>query len=114
MRISDWSSDVCSSDLLSRTAPHQVKFDVSCQSNFRRARHHDDVHCRRPLPSWSAGRPNAPQGKDALPQDRKGAVWGKGVSVRVDLGGRSICQKTNQRLYVEAPDIIATAGISDV
>src|SRR3546814_21126116 len=26
--------------------------------------------------------------------DRKGGVWGKGVSVRVDPGGRRICQRT--------------------
>src|SRR3546814_20030848 len=30
-----------------------------------------------------------------LQQDRKSVVWGKSVSVRVDLGGRRIFKKTN-------------------
>src|SRR3546814_18048514 len=34
-------------------------------------------------------------------QDRKGVLWGKGVSVRVDLGGRRIIKKkrTNRKTY---------------
>src|SRR3546814_16925619 len=30
-----------------------------------------------------------------LPQDRKSVVWGKRVSVRVDIGGRRIIKKKN-------------------
>src|SRR3546814_15508211 len=75
MRISDWSSDVCSSDLGKMTLP---------------------------ITSWHAdeGLPNArPLARcAAMPlsfdrEDRKSVVSGKSVSVRVDLGGRRIIKK---------------------
>src|SRR3546814_14361213 len=68
MRISDWSSDVCSSDL---ATPGPV-------SSLHRRR------CHRPA---SDG-----QRADAC-ADRKSVVKGKSVSVRVDLGGRRIIKK---------------------
>src|SRR3546814_12952417 len=84
MRISDWSSDVCSSDLLGvvvrvlkerhvivgdMDAPDTVTGEVSAQ-NLRRL--------------------------DAVEhEDRKSVVKGKSVSVRVDLGGRRIMNKKN-------------------
>src|SRR3546814_3470376 len=74
MRISDWSSDVCSSDLQLVIYPRPI---------FRRAMEHNAaslilVH-------------NHPSG-DATPseEDRQSVVQGKSVSVRVDLGGRRI------------------------
>src|SRR3546814_12158711 len=89
MRISDWSSDVCSSDL---QAPSPVRGAE-----------------RTPVAGWRHGwrqavfRPTAPRAygwpapwrrecADAR-GDRKSVVLGKSVSVRVDLGGRRIIKK---------------------
>src|SRR3546814_14298421 len=93
MRIGDWSSDVCSSDL-------------------RRQDHYSPSYGRR-----SAGADSGGLQMGMLPQqprahlsrrrnrsfrripyactnvDRKSVVSGKSVSVRVDLGGRRIIQK---------------------
>src|SRR3546814_12923415 len=88
MRISDWSSDVCSSDLL--TGPdgeiwrlamgHTPIFPVATPEAF--------VALQR------AARPDPATGKpDPAAIDRKSGAEGKSVSVRVDLGGRSIIKK---------------------
>src|SRR3546814_11153462 len=89
MRISDWSSDVCSSDLaISRNGPSGR---VTCRP-------------RRPLSSSTSSRlppPRSPISPSAsgMPattppaEDRKSVVEGKSVSVRVDLGGRRIIKK---------------------
>src|SRR3546814_5830164 len=84
MRISDWSSDVCSSDLVLADA-----FD-------------------HPAPDLLAEVPGLDVfGEDRalgvglhhlglvghLGKDRKSVVWGKSVSVRVDLGGRRVIKK---------------------
>src|SRR3546814_19603955 len=70
MRISDWSSDVCSSDLSRQD-----------ESIFRQGA--DPVAlCRRLAISRSS-----------YGADRKSVVAGKSVSVRVGLGGRRIIQK---------------------
>src|SRR3546814_18341787 len=86
MRISDWSSDVCSSDLAVvdgaigiREAAGAVTSDA-VRSGTRGALDRD-VH-------------------DVLDEvqkaDRKSVVWGKSVSVRVDLGGRRIIKKKKE------------------
>src|SRR3546814_13195852 len=94
MRISDWSSDVCSSDL--SKYPHQT---CSKQSAWR-----DDVggvRVRRAA-ARIAGRAPAAfghfHGAGAGPgaADRKSVVSGKSVSVRVDPGGRRIIKKKTQ------------------
>src|SRR3546814_12901051 len=92
MRISDWSSDVCSSDLLSTSSATRVRFN-----SFPAGRHashfrlgastgHTTTHatCSR--------KPSEPFAT-LSPKDRKSVVWGKRVSVRVDLGGRRIIKK---------------------
>src|SRR3546814_12365773 len=82
MRISDWSSDVCSSDL----PPHP------------------GFHRRGPCRGRSGWtRPPPPSSRCSLPArycrtDRKSVVLGKSVSVRVDLGGRRIIQKKKKTL----------------
>src|SRR3546814_18583355 len=88
MRISDWSSDVCSSDLARR---HVGAPDRAGPDNRRRAR------------LWRIQRPaHAPEAADRKQwrrsgrraiRDRKSVVSGKSVSVRVDLGGRRIIKK---------------------
>src|SRR3546814_9401579 len=72
MRISDWSSDVCSSDL----------------GTPRKLSETD----RRTLARYFAGAGRAAAaGAPAWPvAERKGVVSGKSVSVSVDLGGRRI------------------------
>src|SRR3546814_13551274 len=71
MRISDWSSDVCSSDL----APP------------RRATATWTSSCGPPA-LWATAR-----SPTRTCVDRKSVVLGKSVSVRVDLGGRRIIKK---------------------
>src|SRR3546814_19178322 len=108
MRISDWSSDVCSSDLL----PHPVGPGAFAMV----ARVHDDrvvdlaALLERPeqLPQPTVDVAQAVviivvEAVPALEIDRKSVVSGKGVSVRVDLGGRRIIKKkkstNNQQGY---------------
>src|SRR3546814_20256375 len=116
MRISDWSSDVCSSDLSG------VSDESSgCSEDFRSVRNSDALprlcdgrqdhtvkpHVHIPLKEIVANeRPNGgPVDRDQQPDhlgrgrftvathldpspDRKSVVEGKRVSVRVDIGGR--------------------------
>src|SRR3546814_14896749 len=72
MRISDWSSDVCSSDL------HAEPMSLDDALRLAETR--------------------APelQAREAGLEDRKSVVEGKSVSVRVDLGGRRIIKKQTQ------------------
>src|SRR3546814_16820459 len=93
MRISDWSSDVCSSDLpplqmvrrertadcaaVRARAPGGAMRDLLRRTRFAGA-------CAR----WRLGRTTG---------DRKSVVSGKSVSVRVDLGGRRIIKKKNAK-----------------
>src|SRR3546814_12448454 len=103
MRISDWSSDVCSSDL------HREAVDESAE---KQERHQDQqqqhmlwqIEAAGPLGDFdrqpAGGERHAEQsGADDQAEnrtgDRKSVVSGKSVSVRVDLGGsRSIKKKT--------------------
>src|SRR3546814_13693643 len=89
MRISDWSSDVCSSDL-SPPAPEPAARRLSHGSS-----------CIRHKPALAACIYGF-RGHDASQQqcviqgvspDRKSVVLGKSVSVRVDLGGSRIIIK---------------------
>src|SRR3546814_18566696 len=110
MRISDWSSDVCSSDLRQHDAKHRLQLRRAADrcSLFKlgiepvhgmaqqgisvgnkeqrhdgnRAPVADDVQLRQP---------------GTAQQDRKSVVEGKGVSVRVDLGGRRIIKKKKKK-----------------
>src|SRR3546814_14830801 len=119
MRISDWSSDVCSSDL-SRCLPPSAASSPSEQAGLSvqqaRATPADAFDataagCRLSPIAASisfAEAPGPPQGVvgeavalaqglqhagEVAFQDRKSVVSGKGVSVRVDLGGRRIIKK---------------------
>src|SRR3546814_13179325 len=92
MRISDWSSDVCSSDL-------QVSHE-----KFLKLRHHplflQYLEEKSPLKFLSeiniSSRPVKRNGNSKLRRSEERRV-GKGVSVRVDLGGRSIIKKKKQK-----------------
>src|SRR3546814_13191067 len=100
MRISDWSSDVCSSDLL---AAGLVVIVVLVVQPFRQhlagGRQHAAVAERgerRAGVEQAGGLQflHARQGVERFQaEDRKSVVSGKSVSVRVDLGGRRIIKK---------------------
>src|SRR3546814_19715985 len=110
MRISDWSSDVCSSDLRDLGAAiaglgHEVRIGGAGLRDVR-APHHQEPGI---VPVGAFGNvglfaPGLRAGgrQVAIPvvethADRKSVVEGKSVSVRVDLGGRrSIKKKTNK------------------
>src|SRR3546814_13308882 len=88
MRISDWSSDVCSSDLMCSmtrgpaSCPSFVTWPTSSTVTFfplaRRS--------RSPVNSRTCA---------TLPGDRKSVDDGRSVSVRVDHGGGSVINKKN-------------------
>src|SRR3546814_18783641 len=85
MRISDWSSDVCSSDL---TKDEQFMADGEFD--------------------WLPGAGGAAWTLcEAAPcdacvtRDRKSVVSGKSVSVRVDLGGRRIIKNKNKIIHCD-------------
>src|SRR3546814_6804873 len=90
MRISDWSSDVCSSDLLVFFAVGTSRAPAvgsMPRAPHRRVRQMRSRRSRVVLPThW----PNV---------DRKSVVSGKRVSVRVDLGGRRIIRKKIQAMH---------------
>src|SRR3546814_19756948 len=100
VRISDWSSDVCSSDL---PACGVGAVGIDDQAGV------DDVLLRlRHLLGTADGdrRPGADMhGQAVFPLHfrrpaRKSVVEGKSVSVRVDLGGRRIIKKKTQHVVV--------------
>src|SRR3546814_14216244 len=112
MRISDWSSDVCSSDLAALGAK-------LFQRSSRRVHLTDSgsrflPHARQIMQDYNlAAQAVAGVKPESLLRvgvltsfpamllerivtiDRKSVVWGKRVSVRVDLGGGRIIQKKN-------------------
>src|SRR3546814_16057058 len=103
MRISDWSSDVCSSDL---ELGHRVALlhgfrcrDDSLGTAARAVRRDQDSEIKaRPAPEGGA--------------DRKSVVEGTSVSVRVDLGGRRIIKKkTNRPRQIVTDTLIITLAI---
>src|SRR3546814_18968927 len=113
MRISDWSSDVCSSDLVERfDRGLGLLFPVAFQPLplLRRAhvqkagglpqRRRDqeapgaviDMDRRVQLLGTEADRHRLTRPPDQ-PGDRKRVVWGKRVEVRVERGGRRTIKK---------------------
>src|SRR3546814_14633006 len=107
MRISDWSSDVCSSDLgrWRRPAPSRQATGRDRRNGGRRRKRRlapqtgrikgtemSEVTNKRALLSVSDKNGLVELGRE-LGRDRKSVVQGKSVSVRVDLGGRRINKK---------------------
>src|SRR3546814_11447130 len=86
MRISDWSSDVCSSDLLAQHVEQADEHRYLHQHRQAAGQRVDAVLLLQPLHLRGL----------LLLVDRKSVVWGKSVSVRVDLGGRRIIKKKNK------------------
>src|SRR3546814_13701090 len=92
MRISDWSSDVCSSDLTGLDIPRLVPAIVALAAEGEGVERLRADHPRHRVGQLDfADRALFLRFQDA--QDRKSVVWGKRVSVRVDLGGSRIIKK---------------------
>src|SRR3546814_15851432 len=79
MRISDWSSDVCSSDL-SKQGEGLLALELN-------------ENGKQKVIDTTTKNPN-------MRLDRKSVVSGKSVSVRVDLGGRRIIKKKKRAQLV--------------
>src|SRR3546814_12211655 len=109
MRISDWSSDVCSSDLLDVAVaddPERAVADklIVGENLLGEATHH---RFEGDEPDFVAGKLDEARQRGrqhqkladqfAAPLDRKSVGEGKSVSDRVDLGGRRIIKKKNNR-----------------
>src|SRR3546814_17147016 len=92
MRISDWSSDVCSSDLL---PPLRVAGLLEAARGALAQLSDAEMLVTR-LEAYPE-RDTAFAMARATSRDRKSVVEGKGVSVRVDLGGRRIIKKKNRK-----------------
>src|SRR3546814_18832799 len=114
MRISDWSADVCSSDLFSgyflligmmwsRTSSVVACSDTARFTSSSRPQRAisgttpevDRVILRLETdrPSWSMAMPMA------VATDRKSVGNGRSVAVRVDLGGRRYIKKKNYKKH---------------
>src|SRR3546814_15857337 len=90
MRISDWSSDVCSSDLLARRSIRtRCRLVHATLQGLPRP-----SHLRRRISSASAERHGSRRRQDGRSEERR---VGKSVSVRVDLGGRRILKKKKKK-----------------
>src|SRR3546814_19270149 len=98
MRISDWSSDVCSSDLFVVFGVLLVVSVVAARGTLRQG----------PPLRWGDAFTTASTFANHLGQnatlslydaarDRKSVVEGKSVSVRVDLGGGRIIKKKKKQ-----------------
>src|SRR3546814_17284267 len=123
MRISDWSSDVCSSDLADLQANRRSGRTRRTRGDDREPRGCDDfgrpaccagARCAgqgqlrtraHALRSESDGpcRPRGgatrlcSRGRDSRRRDRKSGVWGRSVVVRVERGVRSIIKKKKKK-----------------
>src|SRR3546814_18479885 len=102
MRISDWSSDVCSSDLWRGsgwpTPASRACTAADCARFPTRGASFPTV-----ATAAAAASPPWPGSHDADPvpgPDRKSVVSGKRVSVRVDLGGRRIIHKQKEHTNI--------------
>src|SRR3546814_19907857 len=105
MRISDWSSDVCSSDLQpadrrrSLAAERQREAHSVVERRMVKIFQHD-AGLRDGEPGRGVDRPDA--------VDRKSVVTGKSVSVRVDLGGRRTITNNKQTSTPGSPPYKST------
>src|SRR3546814_5423995 len=104
-RISDWSSDVCSSDLVRTKRRDAETGAVGAFACDPAQGPLGDMRYQKCVPSSmiriAVSGQGQVEGVQAVPHcrlqrwtsDRKRDVAGKGVSVRVDLGGRRILKK---------------------
>src|SRR3546814_20461747 len=106
MRISDWSSDVCSSDLSSKRGSTEKKGPLrrvpskssSADAIANASLWHSVMASLSRSLAFVPGIRSSSQ-TDAR-SDRKSVVEGKCVSVRVELGGRGIIKKKKKRKHI--------------
>src|SRR3546814_18361178 len=105
MRISDWSSDVCSSDLITIASPTRAvaEFAVGLRYEDLPA----DIilnakQCILDILGFSVFGANKPltQSVARVVADRKSVVSGKSVSVRVTLGCRGIIKNKQNKTNI--------------
>src|SRR3546814_19118768 len=117
MRISDWSSDVCSSDLGQRDSVVEERereilpCEPACpERDLKRKRHRreavtEEDKVRRAAPHvGSARRRHRDVGgrnrrRVVEPLDQKSVVLGEGVTVRVNLGSRRLIKKNRNKKF---------------
>src|SRR3546814_19216749 len=95
MRISDWSSDVCSSDLI-------AALSMSSMSAMSFVHEHMHEGAQQQDGQWQPAECSIKEGAmlDAKIEDgeeRKSVVEGKRMSIRVDLVGRRIIKKKTEQ-----------------
>src|SRR3546814_16735754 len=108
MRISDWSSDVCSSDLVGEErdrrdlglhGPGQLLENADCGRHVVGVERPGDLERDDAGLGWRIGLEGFEllegAGRDGLPGDRKSVGEGTRVSVRVAIGCRRIIKKKN-------------------
>src|SRR3546814_16906520 len=93
MRISDWSSDVCSSDLV---LPRLALGGVEHAGEDHQEDQHLDARMLARLQLRLRGPHEEVRDVPGHLLDRKSVVSGKSGSVRVDLGGRRIIKKKHK------------------
>src|SRR3546814_12265306 len=113
MRISDWSSDVCSSDLTSNGRDVRAKDVALIFADAATGAHSPALVSQGKIANVIAAKPTERRAMleeaagiaglhvrrkddEQKLRDRKGVGEGKSVAVRVDLSGRRVC-KTNKR-----------------
>src|SRR3546814_20161045 len=99
MRISDWSSDVCSSDL--STMRFLDVFLLHCLLADSPPDTREEIAELAHNQHLTAARGREP-GLKLLRGDRTSVVSGKRGEVRVDLGGRRTIKKKNAHLTVDS------------
>src|SRR3546814_18472372 len=106
MRISDWSSDVCSSDLSGllirrswvRVPPGAREPSLAGRARVRRRCSASAAGTGPSLVWWLRLVRRRPEGAVDAQGDRQRVELGKSVSVRVALGGRSIIKTTKSKM----------------
>src|SRR3546814_13147025 len=96
MRISDWSSDVCSSDLSLPTEPTMLTLPMDWPRPPIESRYIGQKDRKAILAKGACaycGSASGPFHIDHVKPDRKSVGSGQSVSVRVDLGGRRLIKK---------------------
>src|SRR3546814_20963251 len=90
MRISDWSSDVCSSDLSTMESSTSLEMDIEPKTKVESIQEHIET-----VQVPEADIQLADSNLNTV--DRKSVVTGKSVSVSVDLGGRCVIKKKKKK-----------------
>src|SRR3546814_14868366 len=99
LRISYWSSDVCSSDLVVASPAPSSSSSLSRNQSAAAgtsSRVNSPTSSARSAP-WR-NKPMSARRPDNKPRDRKSVVKGKSVSVSVELGGGRIIKKKKNNM----------------